>query len=81
MWLSMEQIQSSTDSTDMSEEEEYSDALPDQVSEETHLDETAQFSEYFALKGSSSHEDCQKALRKCKQLQLHKENINLRVIP
>ena len=70
----------STDSTDMSEEE-CSDTLPDQVSEETHIDETAQFTEYFALKGSSYHEDCQKALRKSKQLQLHKENINLRVTP
>lgn len=79
--VTQESCQSSTDSTDMSEEEEYSDTLPDQVSEETHIDETAQFTEYFALKGSSYHEDCQKALCKCKQLQLHKENINLRVTP
>ena len=44
-----------------------------------HLPE--KFTEYFALKGSSYHEDCQKALRKCKQLQLAKQQIELRVMP
>ena len=39
------------------------------------------FTEYFSLKGSSYHEDCQKALRKCKQLQLKKQHIELRVNP
>ena len=77
--------QSSTDSTDMSEEEEEeeegSDTFYDEVTGETQIDEEALFTEYFALKGSSYHEDCQKALRKCKQLQLQKENINLRVTP
>ena len=76
-----ESCQSSTDSTDMSEEEEGSDTLPGQVSGETHIDETAQFAEYFALEGSSYREECQKVMRKCKQLQLQKENINLRVTP
>lgn len=33
-------------------------------------DITEKFTEYFALKGSSYHEDCQKALKRCKQLQL-----------
>ena len=79
--VTQESCQSSTDSTDMSEEEEGSDTLPDQVSGETHIDETAQFAEYFALEGSSYHEECQKVMRKCKQLQLQKENINLRVTP
>ena len=64
--------QSSTDSTDMSEEEEGSDTSHDDVSEETQIDEAAQFTEHFALKGSSYHEDCQKALRTCKELQLQK---------
>ena len=73
--------QSSTDSTDMSEEEEGSDTSHDEISGETQTDEAEQFTEYFALKGSSYHEDCQKALRKCKQLQLQKENINVRVTP
>ena len=41
--VTQESCQSSTDSTDMSEEEEGSDTLPDQVSGETHIDETAQF--------------------------------------
>ena len=45
------------------------------------IDETAQFAEYFALEGSSYHEECQKVMRKCKQLQLQKENINLQVTP
>ena len=44
-----------------------------------HLPE--KLTEYFALKGSSYHEDCQKALRKCKQLQLAKQQIELRVMP
>ena len=58
--VTQESCQSSTDSTDMSEEEEGSDTLPGQVSGETHIDETAQFAEYFALEGSSYHEECQK---------------------
>ena len=65
----------------MSEEEEGSDTSHDEVSKETQVDEAAQFTEYFALKGSSYHEDCQKALRKRKELQFQKENINLRVTP
>ena len=73
--VTQESCQSSTDSTDMSEEEEGSDTLPDQVSGETHIDETAQFAEYFALEGSSYHEEFQKVMRKCK------ENISLRVTP
>ena len=78
---SQQSCQCSTDSTDMSEEEEGSDTSHDEVSEETQIDEAAQFTEYFTLKGSSYHEDCQKALRKCKELQLQKENINLQVTP
>lgn len=35
------------------------------------------FTEYFALKGSSYHEDCQKALKKCKQLHLNKQGIEM----
>ena len=73
--------QSSTDSTDMSEKEQGSDTSHDEVSKETLIDETAQFTENFTLEESSYHEDCQKALRKCKELQLQKENINLRVTP
>jgi len=75
-----ESSQSSTDTTDLSEEEEGSDTLHDQLGGETQIDEeTAQFAEYFALKGSSYHKDCQKTLCKCKQLQLQNDNINLRV--
>ena len=79
--VTQESCQFSTDSTDMSEEEEGSDTLPGQVSGETHIDETAQLAEYFALEASSYQEECQKVMRKCKQLQLQKENINLRVTP
>lgn len=75
-----ESSQSSTDTTDLSEEEEGSDTLHDELGGETQIDEeTAQFAEYFALKGSSYHKDCQKTLCKCKQLQLQNDNINLRV--
>lgn len=78
-----ESCQSSTDSTDVSEEEEGSTLhVHDQLGGETQIDEeTAQFTEYFALKGSSYHEDCQKTLHKCKQLQLQNKNIDLRVTP
>ena len=75
-----ESCQSSTYSTDLSEEEE-GNTLYDPLGGETEIDEETQFTEYFALKGSSYHEDCQKTLRKCKQLQLQNENINLRVTP
>lgn len=44
-------------------------------------DITEKFTEYFALKGSSYHEDCQKALKRCKQLQLSKQDIEMRVNP
>jgi len=65
-----ESCESTTDSTDLSEEEG-SDASNDQLGGETEMDEeTTQFTKYFALKGSSYHEDCQKTLRKCKQRQL-----------
>ena len=78
-----ESCQSSTDSTDVSEEEEGSTLhVHDQLGGETQInEETAQFTEYFALKGSSYHEDCQKTLHKCKQLQLQNKNIDLQVTP
>ena len=66
----------------MSEEEEGSDTSHDEVSEETQIDEAVQFTEYFALIGSSYHEDCQKALRKCKNFNCKKKIIiNLQVTP
>ena len=37
------------------------------------------FSEHFALKGSSYHEDCQKALRECKNKEINNEEIQIRV--
>jgi len=77
-----ESCESTTDSTDLSEEEEGSDTLNDQLGGETEMDEeTTQFTQYFALKGSSYHQDCHKTLRKCKQRQLQNENINLWVTP
>ena len=42
---------------------------------------TEKFTEYFALKSNSYHEDCQKALKRCKQFQLSKQDIEMRVNP
>ena len=74
--------QSSSELSDPNETAESGDELDNQLDEETPVnDEIEQFTEYFALKGSSYHEDCQKTLRKCKQLQLRSEAIELRVSP
>ncbi|KAL9977762.1 hypothetical protein ACROYT_G015202 [Oculina patagonica] len=74
--------QSSTDTSDESKSEGSDEELNEDLGGETAVsEESEQFTEYFALKGSSYHEDCQKTLRKCKQLQLKKEAIGLRVSP
>ena len=78
-----EASQLSTDATKLSGTDESDNEQFEQPGGESQgdYDETEQFTEYFALKGSSYHEDCQKALRKCKQLQLKNESVELRVTP